>query len=176
MPTDAQRSEFMEGTVRLATEHGFPVLTPPGRFVHDARCAWLVEALEAHLEASWEPRVRLGWFSASALGKSDTELIAAYRGEEFEPPPGAQKLRVFSVGIDRDATYKRWLSECGLSVVADDADRQVKIPYLRLMGSCDDVLRGPDGFVVLELKTINPFQFQRLEAPLRRGRSNSAAC
>jgi len=164
---DPRREAFNAASLKLAISEGYPVLLPSGRFVADARCAWLIEALENHLEHSEIRRYRPGWFSASALGKTDAELIAAYHGET--PIGGghdASTLRIFSVGNDRDATYKRWLRECGLSAIGDDHDRQISIPYLRLMGSCDDVLRHPDGgFVVFEMKTINPFQFSRLEAP-----------
>ena len=157
--------QFREGSMALALEGGYPVVTPENRFVHDARCAWLLDALEQHITSTHEPRSRPGWFSASALGDTDEELIAAYRGEE-KPAPDAKLARVFSVGHDRDLTYKKWLHDAGLSAVGSDDDRKIRIPHLRLQGEADDILRSPTGFTVYEGKTINPYSFRKLEEPL----------
>ena len=131
--------DFREGTLRLAMENGFPILAPSGRILEDARCAWFLEALDSHIESTQEQRHRPGWFSASSLGRSDAEMIAEYRGEPGELRD-AQTLRIFSVGNDRDATYKRWIKEAGLSAVGSDDDRKVKEEIARSRGIAPESL------------------------------------
>lgn len=157
---------FRDGTMNLAVENGYPVITASGTFVPDARAAWLVEAVEAWTVAEQKPRIRKGWFSASTLGKSDEELIADYRGEGGETH-NARKLRIFDLGHDRDRSWKRYLRGAGLSAVsALPQHRKMKIKWLRLQGECDEIVRDPDGrLCVVEVKTKAQYMFDRLQEP-----------
>lgn len=158
---------FREGTKVLALEGGFPVVTPAGTFVPDARAAWLVEATERWLVETQEPRIREGWFSASSLGKSDEELIAEYRGEVGEAHT-AQTLRVFDLGHDRDRSLKRYLRGAKVSTLSegDDEKRKMRVNWLHLQGECDDIVIDAAGVLhVFEFKTKSPYLYARLEEP-----------
>ena len=161
-------TEFRAGTKQLAIENGYPVITPEGTFVHDARAAWLVEAVEAWHTRTQEPRYDPGWFHASALGKTDEELIAAYKGEAAVEEHNAQTLRIFDLGNDRDRSWKRYLAEAGVTVRTSDPDQlRMKVNWLRLSGECDGLAVDPSGkLCIIEVKTINPFQFTKLMEPL----------
>lgn len=164
LPAPDNVTAFRAGTMALAIEGHYPVLTPTGTFVHDARAAWLVGAVEAWHEGSQRPRIRKGWFSASALGKTDDELIADYNGEGGETH-NARKLRIFDLGHDRDRSWKRYLKSAGLSS-ANDKDRKIRLNWLRLQGTCDDIVRDLDGnLCVVEFKTKAEYMFTKLDAP-----------
>jgi hypothetical protein len=87
--------------------------------------------------------------------------------------------RIFSVGHDRDLTWKRWLTESKLSIVqsmrapcgacgSKSVDgRHMCIPNLRIRGECDDiVLNSVTGDkAIFEMKTMNDAEWKRLAAP-----------
>jgi hypothetical protein len=108
-----------------------------------------------------------GWFHASSLGQSDEELIQRYRGALILEPRTARELRVFDLGHDRDGSWKRYLAKAGLSVVAEEEARNIRLPWVRLCGSLDDIAHDPmtGEMWVIEFKTINPFAYQQLSAP-----------
>lgn len=157
--------EFQAGTRELAMYAGYPVLTPTGTFVPDARAAWLVEAVEEWHVSTQRPRTDKGWFHASSLGKTDEELIAQYRGEDAETHD-ARKLRIFDLGHNRDKAWKGYLLEAGLSHVEDDSHRLMRLNWLRLTGECDDIAMDPQGrLCIVEIKTKAQHLFSRLEEP-----------
>lgn len=157
--------DFREGTLRLAVANGYPVIAASGTFVPDARAAWFVEAVETWHEALQEPRHDPGWFHASALYKSDAELVDSYLGVSEPEVLDARKLRLFDMGHNRDQAWKGYIQQAGLSI-ADDGHRLMRLDWLRLKGECDDILRDPDGnLCVYEGKTMNNGLFSKLEEP-----------
>lgn len=156
---------FKEGTMNLALENGYPVISPAsGAFIHDARCAWFVDVIEAWHVTSQKPRIRKGWFSASALGKTDEELIAAYRGEA-DDLHDVRRLRIFDLGHDRDRSWKRYMKSAGMTAFKNPV-RKMRLKWLRLMGECDEIVRDPDGrLCVVEVKTKSQYLFDRLQEP-----------
>ena len=152
--------------MELAMENGYPVITTAGTFVHDARCAWFVEAVESWHEGLQVPRYDPGWFHASSLGKSDEELIAAYRGEAAIELHDAKKLRIFDLGHNRDAAWKRYIAGAGLSLEDDGHHRLMRVGWLRLTGECDEIVHDPDGrLCIIEVKTKNNHLFNALTEP-----------
>lgn len=159
------REDFNAGTLRLALENGYPVLTPSGTFVPDARAAWLVKAVEAEQVARQVSRNDPGWFHASSLGKPDEELVALYRGEAPYEPFDARKLRVFDVGHNRDGAWKRYIQEAGITI-AEDGHREMRLPWLRLRGECDEIVYDPHGrLTLIEIKTKAQHLFAKLGEP-----------
>lgn len=139
-----------------------------GALAGDAEAQWLVDACDEWRVSIETPRFDPGWFHCSALGQTDEELIAQYRGVLAYPTFTARHLRVFDLGHDRDASIKRYMAEAGLSVVGEEEARSVAINHLRLRGTLDDIVRHPETgeWYVLEVKTINPFGYSRLTEPL----------
>jgi hypothetical protein len=143
------------------------VMGQAGAGATDPEAEWLVDAVDAWRVAAEKPRFDPGWFHASSLGQSDDELIQRYRGALILEPRTARELRVFDLGHDRDGSWKRYLADAGLSVVAEDEARNIRLPWLRLCGSLDDIAHDPitGEWWVVEFKTINPFAYQQLATP-----------
>jgi len=146
-------------TLTIVGESGAPTSDPAA--------TWLLDAIDAHIVQVERPRYRPGWFSASQLGQPDDVLVAEYRGVYRPEPRTAREYRIFHNGTSRDEDYKRYLADAGLSMVADDAAREIVIPWLRLRGSLDDIAVCPETMEpwLVEIKTINPFAYGRLMEP-----------
>jgi hypothetical protein len=140
------------------------VVGQAGAGTTDPQAEWLVNAVDAWRVTAEKPRHDPGWFHASELGQSDDILIQKYRGTLILEPHTARELRVFDLGHDRDGSWKRYLADAGLSVVAEDEARNIRLPWLRLCGSLDDIAHDPvtGEWWVVEFKTINPFSYQQL--------------
>lgn len=132
----------------------------------DPEALWLVERVDDWLELGQKPRDSKGWFHASSLGRSDDDLIAMYRGKYIDHGHDATQLRVFDLGHDRDRSWKRYMAKAGLSTVKGKTARRIKLPHMRIVGECDDIVRDPDGTLwVVEVKTINPYLWSQLKRP-----------
>ena len=143
---------------------------------------WLVNHVYAHLSKDdSQRRIGSGWFHPSSLSvKCDALLAFEFLGAPKRTDLDPRTQHIFSVGHDRDRTWKRWLRESGLSLVSEDRSdcarcgildvdgRHICIPSARIRGECDDVVRNPFTLApsIFEFKTMNDWQHKSLAMPL----------
>lgn len=135
--------------------------------VFDVR--WLEERLDAYLDgrAKAEWRKDAGFFHPSDLS-NPCDAAVAYsflgyrRGSDVTP----RVQRIFDLGSARDAAWKKYMKEAGVSLCRTNSDRRILIPEWRIRGECDDIIYDPDlaANVVMEIKTINQRGFDSLDA------------
>ena len=129
---------------------------------------WVATAVDEYLSGRTF-RSDPGWFHPSSFfNKCDAKLMWAFLGIE---PKGVQEprtQRIFDAGHGRDAFWKGYLRDSGLSLIIGDDERKCVIPELRIRGELDDIIRHPilERSAVFEFKTMNSSQFKALNGPL----------
>lgn len=126
---------------------------------------WVVAHVDEWLERSNRRRRDPERFHPSDLGQTDAEIIALFNGTAIEFHEPAQKLRIFDNGHGVHARWGRYLKKSGLTVPKHP--KKFYIGRLRLKGMCDEIIAHPEtgAVTIVELKSMNPFQFAKLTEP-----------
>ena len=158
-------------------------LTPGLRALLDTTSErWLINAVEGwQAEDTAGNRRDPGWFHPSDLSHTcDAYLAFAFLGAPKRKDTDPRKRRVLDNGLSRDADWKRYLRESGLSIVprgvgADcpgcgwkNADgRHICIPEVRVRGEFDDLVQNQytKEHRIFEFKTKNDNLWKKLAAP-----------
>lgn len=119
------------------------------------------EAIEAQIEAEYEPRRWDGYFHVSQLGGCSRVIYDHANG--YEEAMENKSLLIFQTGHLYHAMIQGYLARAG--VVISEEQELVSEEH-KIKGSCDNIVQVLAYPEILEIKTINTDKFKDLQGAL----------